>query len=161
MSRYTFQAGADVNTLGHDGNDAILLAAEYGDSKCLEILVNAGADVNKKNTSGKFPILLALNCQQKYYIYSLRRSRVLSMNYNRSKCLELLISADADLNLQDQDGKTALMWVARRGQHKHFEILLRAGIDVNIRDKSGRTALLEAVGAGHHECVKLLLAAGS
>ena len=40
------EAGADVNARLANGRTAVILAAEQGQSQCVELLIEAGADVN-------------------------------------------------------------------------------------------------------------------
>jgi ankyrin repeat protein len=54
--------------------------------------------------------------------------------------LTLLLARGADLNLQDNRGRTALMIAASLGHRKAIDILLSHGADKNLRDKSGKSA---------------------
>src|SRR5262249_26784420 len=53
----------------------------------------------------------------------------------------VLLRAGADLNTTDHDGRTALIWAAKRGNSEVERVLLAAGADPNIVDLRGRTAL--------------------
>src|SRR5205814_275739 len=75
---------------------------------------------------------------------------------------QTLLEAGAEVNRQDENGYTALMWAALRGDYaKVVAQLITAGSDLNIRDKNGRTALIHAAWMGHLDTIQELLKAGS
>ena len=76
------------------------------------------------------------------------------------KCVSLLIDAGTDVNIQDKEGFTALMfavgsaWDATlpskgspttEAMTTTFKLVLESGVDVDARDAKGRTALFSAV----------------
>ena len=57
-------------------------------------------------------------------------------------CVSLLAAAGADLNVLDEsNGNTVLMELARKGQTRMCRRLLEAGADHTVKDEAGRTAL--------------------
>ena len=54
---------------------------------------------------------------------------------------DLLRAGFADVNLANNQGKTALMVAAQNGHDLCARALIEAGADVNARDKTGATAL--------------------
>ena len=54
-----------------------------------------------------------------------------------------LLKQGADPNIQDPEGKTVLMKVAKKGEKDIVLLLLAYGADPNIQDNKGRTALME------------------
>ena len=60
--------------------------------------------------------------------------------------MELLLSAGADVNLRDGDGRTALTTAALICNVKCLDLLIRSGSDVNVVDNDGVTALMETAG---------------
>ena len=75
----------------------------------------------------------------------------------KSESIESLIPVKA----KDNDGKTALMYAAEKGQKETVELLLAKGADINAKDKYGKTALMYAARKGYKEIVELLLAKGA
>jgi uncharacterized protein len=61
----------------------------------------------------------------------------------------------------DEEGKTALMIAAKRGDAGNVRALLRGGAAVDLRDQSEETALLIAAEEGHEEIVRLLAEGGA
>ena len=109
------KAGADVNEADEDDVTALICSANSPVGwKCIEILVEAGANVNMK-CDGKTPLMWTLE-------------------EGHEKCTEAMIKAGADVNMvEDEHGWTALHIAARRDE-KCFEILLEAGADVNLNN---------------------------
>ena len=69
------------------------------------------------------------------------------------------IKSGADVNAEDDYGRTALYWAAYYGLGDCIKLLLAAKADVNTKDNYGQTALHWAANRGHANCIKLLLAA--
>ena len=72
--------------------------------------------------------------------------------------VELLLSKDPDINIQNNNGETALMMFASANEHHQaIELLLSKDPDINIQDNAGWTALMFASANGHHQVVEFLL----
>lgn len=67
------------------------------------------------------------------------------------------IDAGMNPNVQDGDGRTALISAAARGELDVVNTLLSRGADINITDKSGYTALSHAIDAMHDSVEDVLL----
>ena len=73
--------------------------------------------------------------------------------------VKLLIENNADLNIQDNYGETALMRAAWWGYTEIVKLLLIENkADLNITDNYGKTALMKAAYKGQTEIIKLLVA---
>ena len=68
-----------------------------------------------------------------------------------------LIQTGVDVNIQDENGMTALMMACEGGCVALVEQLINAGADVNIQNIFGNTALICATLKRQNECVKKLL----
>lgn len=91
--------------------------------------------------------------------------------------VEVFIRCGADINLKNNEGRTALMFAARfrnsiearlnmKGeptelQQKLVETLWKAGADLETKDNNGKTALIHAIEFGSFKVVKLLIQLGA
>ncbi len=80
--------------------------------------------------------------------------------------VKLLLDAGANINHQDKDGQTALMWATLYEHTEVVKLLLDAGANVNHQNKDGQTVLVVATGNVHSpiimlNIVKMLLVAGA
>ena len=68
----------------------------------------------------------------------------------------------ADINLQNKDGNTALIYAIRENNIEMVKLLLlEKGADTNLQNKDGNTALIYAIRENNIEMVKLLLEQGA
>ena len=75
--------------------------------------------------------------------------------------LKQLIAGGIPVDTTDDDGETALMEAADKGNLAAVQILLRNGAQVNLKDHDGKTALMYAADEGRTAVVQLLLASGA
>ena len=68
-----------------------------------------------------------------------------------------LLKAGADINAQDKDGRTALIWASRWGYAEVVTTLVtQGGVDQSIKDKDGYSALDIAKKFGKEDVVDIL-----
>lgn len=88
-------------------------------------------------------------------------NRVLRAAINSSAALQTVLAEGISVNVTDNDGETALMEAADRGNLQAVRNLISAGADVNAKDEDGETALMVAADDGHTAIVQALIAAGA
>lgn len=166
------QDDIDLNakSVAAQGSTALHLAASFGSLDALEVLVDAGANLESQ-VNGARPLHLAAF-------------------KNENSIVKRLLEAGADANAEQEDGSTALLEASAAGHalivdsllkanadpnrgtvalplpsaalKNHTEVvelLLRGGADPNALETDGATALLKAAAAGNVRCVELLLEA--
>jgi ankyrin repeat protein len=74
---------------------------------------------------------------------------------------QALLAEDANVNVRDNFGATALMWATQNAYTEVIKFLLEKGADVNTKTNNGITALGAARMAGHTDIVQLLEKAGA
>jgi ankyrin repeat protein len=109
-------------------------AIAYGDISGLKNILDSGFDIN---VSGGESTLLSA-----------------AVNTGNIDIVKLLIDYDADVNIRDGDGITALF--SDDNEIEILKLLIDAGADVNIQKDNGKTALFFS----NYETTKLLIDAG-
>lgn len=83
-------------------------------------------------------------------------------NSTTQEISQILRDANAEINVVDRYGRSALHWAAKYGYIQYVEVLINLGINVNaIEVNNYRTALHMAARYAQIECVQLLLEAGA
>jgi ankyrin repeat protein len=83
-------------------------------------------------------------------------------SWGHSDIVAALLAKGAQVNLQDQEGRTALIWAAfgdggtKDSRVAVVKLLLANGADVNLRNSAGKTALMIARDKARLEIVQLL-----
>ena len=122
MNKY-IRDGIDLNKKDEDGDLPLTLAAVYNKYEAVKLLLENGADVNRKAGYGRTAVMEA----------------------DSLPVLELLLENGADINPTDEAGDNALLLAAGNCNIKKAEFLLAKGADINFRNNSGQTALMKAV----------------
>lgn len=112
------------------------------DINSVKEMIAAGADINKKDSNGYTSLMTACH-------------------YNRLEIAKLLVSAGAELNVQEKNyGYTPLILACQYKYHDLAKYLISEGADINIQGKDGATALMAAA-SNSREIVELLLSKGA
>lgn len=122
------------------GRTPLDLAASDYYGNTIEVLLQAGAKVNRENHDGSTPI---------------HRAASTPHGENRPRHVEVLIQGGADVNHTGQHGATPLH---KACSQEIVEALLQAGANVHSRDRSGGTPLHRACSP---EVAEALLRAGA
>ena len=125
------------------GETALHLAVRLCHSKeggrfiqILHELLQAGADVEVRNSYGQTALHTALNCSD----WSHRNHYE-----NKIEAVKLLLRYKADVNAKDRHSLTPLHRATMVSSGKYIDVMLAAGARVNERSDDGSTALHEAV----------------
>lgn len=134
---------ADPNTLDDDKNSALHWAVFYPFShshmKILQILVDAGAELNMANESeGQSPLHWAAIA-------------------GNSSAATYLLEHGADLHQEDKRGYNALQHAAQYNEALLCYYFIQKGIYVDATDHEGHTALHWASYLGHDRLIRLLV----
>ena len=139
--RTLLDAGADANEASRRGFSALMAAVR--DREKVELLLEHGARVEAKCTSGVTALILAAGTQ------------------GGPPVVSLLLEHGADLHARDNDGTNALWRAVGSGNRELVELLLRSGAEVDAPAGMDLPALHLAVRQGDAEMVSTLLARGA
>jgi ankyrin repeat protein len=133
--------GADANARDARGDTALMLAAVYGGTDSMRLLLDRGADVNATNNSGATALMRAAANDAK---------------------VRLLLRRGADVHARSSFGNTALLLAARpANSHATVKRLLEYGADARTTNIFGGSTLMAAAAGDDAETVKLLLRHGA
>lgn len=124
------------------GYTPLELAAIYGHADVEKILLEHGADVNRRSQNGNTPLIAAANS-------------------GHADVAKVLLIHGANPNITNSIGDTPILLAAGGGYLEITKLLLAHGADVNHADNSGNTPLSMATAQGYKRVVKLLLAHGA
>jgi ankyrin repeat protein len=116
-------------------------AATHNNIKAIEYLVNAGAQINSKNSKSLTPLMTTIQ------------------NGANSQTIVTLLKLGADVNIQDKRGFTALMHAINYNCSGLAEILIAHGAKLHLRtneDTYYRTAYEMASPRDHTEIKRLI-----
>jgi ankyrin repeat protein len=105
------------------------------------LLVERGADVNKKTKLGQSTLMLAAGSMQ-------------------TEVVSMLVERGADVKAKDEEGLTPLMFAARSGSAGIAQLLIEKGAEIDAQSKDGTTALMKAIEMGKADVVKMLIERG-
>lgn len=140
------EAGADVGVQDEDGKTVLMKTADQSipEPVLLKALINAHADVNTKNKTDGWTALMyaSRNCSK--------------------EAVKELLSANADITMEDKHGNTALTIAANSGKADAVQVLIAAGakVDAAVKEKF-RILLFEAAEKDDTNAIKVWTTLGA
>jgi len=139
--------GVYIHAQNRNGACAVVAAAYNNRLDIVDLLIDAGADVNMKDNT-------------------LQSAYLISTSEGYTELLLKTLKAGADVHATDSYNGTGLIRAADRGHVGIIKELLKTDIRVNHINKLGWTALLEAIilgdgGTRYTETVRLLVESGA
>lgn len=144
------ERGADPGHRDHDGMTPLLLAAYEGNDDVVELLLEAGADVDETaGPDGNVSAAAAVT------------PLLAAAAMGHMKTVSRLLFWGAAVDAIDCEGRTALCLAAARGSVEVVRSLLDRGLDENHKDDLGWTPLHAAACEGHRAVCAALTERGS
>ena len=147
--------GVDLHQKDKKKNNLLYTSIVFSKNNITKFLIDSNCDVNNQNYLGRTPLMKAI------YLCKKEKSEYL-INNKKIK-----------INLQDQNGRTALHMACwgneggRKGKKvkneiveeypEGLELILKKNPDINITDRDGNTAILVSCSTNALECVKIWL----
>jgi len=119
-------------------DEQLFKAVEDSDTERIEQMIQAGANINAQDQSGRTATMIA--------------------TYNNDlTSAKVLIEAGADVNIQDDMKNTPFLYAGAEGYLDILKLTIEAGADPAITNRYGGTALIPASEHGYVDVVKELL----
>jgi len=145
----------DVNSKLSNSNTSLIEAVWYQDFQAVKVLVEKGANIDKKQGDGITPLMFAVekgNLEIAEYLINKGadvNSRAKNKNtpliiatfHGQDECVELLIKNGANVNLKQCDGFTALHFASEKDFIDVAKILIKGGADRNIKNLRNQTCI--------------------
>jgi len=186
-AKLLLENGASVDVRNKSGQTPLHLASHQGLSGTVALLLKFGADVNAQDNDTMTPLHLVLESRRGNDAKITNFSQLLlehgasvhvgnksgqmplhlASHYGLLGVVALLLKFGADVDAQDNDTMTALLFVlhSRRGDDsqitKTAQLLLEHGASVHVRNKNGQMPLHLASHHGLFDSVALLLKFGA
>ena len=135
------ESGARVSTC-YFGNTLLHVAASYGRTELIPLLLQKEQALNKPARDGFTPLLLALRHQQ-------------------GKTARLLLSEGANPNVPDERGRSPLYYAADYDDLHTIQLLIDKKCEINTQKNDGSTPLRKAIERGSDELVRYLIGWGA
>lgn len=134
--------GADANDKTWDGKTPLMIAAERGHIKSLNILLH-----NKR---------VEIDCQQNKKISNYRSALMMAAIRGNVQCLNSLINAGANINFVNSNGSTALSMACRSGQFESVKALVAKEAEINPADRRMDKPLFSAFNSSSYKKTDLV-----
>ena len=143
-------------------------AADAGHLAVAKVLVEAGANLNRKESHGYTALMLAkrygkvevasflqaaVEAQSKEFVAALQKGD--------AQAVKDVIARGAEVDARDPSDFTPLMFAAQNGKADIATVLLDAGATVDAASREGGTALMYAANRGDLPIVQLLVNKGA
>ena len=125
-----------INLTSEEGYTPLILACYHGNEEVVEYLVKKVEDVNQSSPYG-----------------SALMAAVVKGN---TKIVELLLNSNADANIADENGTTAMHYAVMFRNYEAVKLLIKANADVKLKDNRGQCALDYAVNYNDKKLTNLL-----
>ena len=170
----------ELNHRAREGGNktALHCAAEVNHTDIVQMLIDAGADIDTEDTEGRVPLHMASLEGSLDVVKVLVRvgAGVCVTDSTQQTCLMLAAHKygghpetvrylvglpEVELNQRDSENKTALHWAANKHHTDVVQVLIDAGADIDTKDNEGHSPLHYACNDGELDIAKILVEAGA
>ena len=130
------------------GQTALMLAAAGNHTEAMQILIDAGAELDAESARIDAPEIEPDRRQGGFVYARIPEGRLTALHFaarqGHVEAAQTLINAGANLDAQDNYGTTPVVMAVLNGHLGIAATLLEAGADPNVQDRYGRTPLFTA-----------------
>ena len=136
--------GANPNKVSRYGSISLHYVARSGHVNIVDLLLKYGVDVNHGDNSMLTPLIMLCGYRE-----------------DHPTCVQRLIDGGANINAQEFQGATALIFASQGGLLSTLQLLLENGGAPDLPTFEGVTPLIEALQANSHGAISILIAHGA
>ena len=155
------------------GSTPLIVAAEYGNVRCVRYLLRKGADIHAKRDDGTQALKAAVAQGSSDTVALILKATegsatsspdidevfLIVTKNRRSKLFRMLLQAGANGQVRDENGKNALTFAVVNAHPASVASLLESGVSAHETDASNKTALTLVLEAGSMRfCDRYLIA---
>lgn len=148
--------GVDPNILDNNENTPLLVVTEYNFYynnniiKTIELLLQYGASINARNINGSTPLIsyckiysniIKIMEEDDEYLWDFPDIPIDIIDNHVLTIAKLLLKHGAELNSQDSEGKTALIYACKSFLKNTVNFLLDKNAKIDVKDYNGNTCL--------------------
>jgi len=176
--RLLLAAGANPNIRNKAGDTPLIVAASKKATEAVELLLAHGADITCKRANNATALHVAAATGSAAVVEILLRHGADPCDRNAALDTSLIVAAAVGgvdavrvlcaeprvkdfIDLQRENGATALSFACTKRNVEAIEVLLAAGASVNIANSNEDSPIIIAADAGSEEIIRRLLAAGA
>jgi len=167
-------SGVDINSIGAERFTPLMMAVSNDETKIVEYLIIAGANVNQsfngwtalieaadEGSYSSMKLLLKAGAEVNYY-HRIHSPTAISMAASEGhlNCLQLLLENGANINGVG-NSIPPLHMAAEENKKSILDYLIAQKVKINKKDALGRTALMYAASEGNKYAVKKLVESGA
>lgn len=170
-----FLLGRGIDMHGTGAAEALIRAAQNGQTDMVKLLLDRGANIDAKDNHGYTAMIEAASTGHidtlKFLLERGANIEVRSASGNtvllaaaskgETGVVQLLLDKGGNTEVADAHGETALIWAAEEGNTDTVKLLLDKRANIEAKDSYGYTALIQAADKGKTETVKTLLDKGA
>ena len=139
----------------------------------VQMLLNAGVDVNSQQDDGETPLSWAIRGNNLEAVQQLvhagadinneiiKKALDSAVSKNDTRILQMFVKAGYDINKRNLYGFNQLESAALDDDLQKMQILIDLGANINMQDRNGSTALHKAVSRNRLKAVQFLINAGA
>lgn len=152
-----------VASVDSSGRSVLHLAAEAGNTRAVDMTLEAGAIAVLQDNTGinALDIALGRGDSRSHAEIAERLIQAGAVSANPLHGYFAPGARISNYNVRSVDGMAALHYIARRGYRGYLSFALERGADVNIQNASGSTPLHEAARSGNVSVMEILLNHGA
>ena len=168
--------GVKVNHKADDDWSALFCAADRKHADVVKVLIDAGADIETRNTDLWTPLIYACQKGSQPIVKMLVEAGADVRATEKNECTNIFFASgfghtetvrylvglpQVDVSHKDKEGYTSLLAAVEKPGADVVEVLIDAGADVEVKHNDGRSSLLVASRCGNLRVVEVLLKAGA